>query len=94
MNFFREEQQKYISSSKLGVRNHPMIIRYCLGLAAKSRAFYDQIRVDDKKNSGFLVLPSRASLGTIIHPLQFLKFCYYQCYINGKRVAYWRKNVS
>ena len=35
---FWEEQQKYLSSSKTGVRYHPMIIRYCLGLAAKSPA--------------------------------------------------------
>ncbi|XP_057290402.1 uncharacterized protein LOC130613092 [Hydractinia symbiolongicarpus] len=62
MKFFWEEQQKYLSSSKTGVRYHPMIIRYCLGLAAKSSAFYDEIRVDDKKDSGFLVLPSRRRL--------------------------------
>ena len=36
MKMFWEEQQKYMSSSKKGVRYHPMIIRYCLGLAAKS----------------------------------------------------------
>ena len=35
MKMFWEEQQKYMSSSKKGVRYHPMIIRYCLGLAAK-----------------------------------------------------------
>ena len=30
MKMFWEEQQKYMSSSKEGVRYHPMIICYCL----------------------------------------------------------------
>ena len=62
MKMFWEEQQKYISSSRKGVRYHPMIIRYCLGLAAKSAAVYDQIRYDEKTQSGFLILPSRRRL--------------------------------
>ena len=62
MKLFWEEQQKYLSSSKTNVRYHPMIIRYCLGLAAKSPAFYDEIRFDEKTNSGFVVLPSRRRL--------------------------------
>ena len=51
-------KQKYLFSSKTGVRYHPMIIRYCLGLAAKSPAVYDEIRYDEKTNSGFVILPS------------------------------------
>ena len=39
-----------------------MIIRYCLGLAAKSPTVYDEIRYDEKNKSGFLVLPSRRRL--------------------------------
>ena len=35
-----------------------MIIRYCLGLAAKS-PFYDDIRYGESNNTGFLMLPSR-----------------------------------
>ena len=62
MKMFWQEQQKYISSSKKGVRYHPMIIRYCLSLAAKSSSFYDEIRYDEKNKSGFLVLPSRRRL--------------------------------
>eukprot|EP00794_Sanderia_malayensis_P002699 gene2699-3120_t len=62
MKLFWEEQQKYLSSSKTNVRYHPMIIRYCLGLAAKSPAVYDEIRFDEKTNSGFVVLPSRRRL--------------------------------
>ena len=52
MKLFWEEQQKYLSSCKEGVRYHPMIIRYCLGLAAKSPAVYDEIRFDEKSQSG------------------------------------------
>ena len=62
MKFFWEEQQKYLSSSKTGVRYHPQIIRYCLGLAAKSPSFYDDIRCDENNNTGFLMLPSRRRL--------------------------------
>ena len=62
MKMYWEEQQKYMSSSKKGVRYHPMIIRYCLGLAAKSPTVYDEIRYDEKNKSGFLVLPSRRRL--------------------------------
>ena len=39
-----------------------MIIRYCLGLAATSPAVYDEIRFDEKTNSGFVILPSRRRL--------------------------------
>ena len=62
MKLFWEEQQKYLSSSKNGVRYHPMIIIYCLGLAAKSPAAYDEIRFDDQNHSGFVILPSRRRL--------------------------------
>ena len=59
---FWELQQKYLSSSKTDVRYHPMIIRYCLGLAAKSPSFYDDIRYGENNNTGFLMLPSRRRL--------------------------------
>ena len=62
MKLFWEEQQKYLSTSKTSVRYHTMIIRNCLGLAAKSPAVYDEIRLDEKANSGFVVLPSRRQL--------------------------------
>ena len=39
-----------------------MIIRYCLGLVAKSPAMYDEIRFDGKTNNGFVILPSRRRL--------------------------------
>ena len=54
MKLFWEEKQKYLSaSSSKSVRYHPMIIRYCLGLAAKSTVVYDEIRFNEKTNSGF-----------------------------------------
>ena len=39
------------------VRYHPMLIRYCLSLAAKSNSTYQELR-----NSGILVLPSTRPL--------------------------------
>lgn len=62
MKKFWAEQQNYLSTSKKGVRYHPMIIRYCLALAAKSPAVYDDIRYDEKNKTGFLILPSRRRL--------------------------------
>ena len=59
MKLFWEEQQKYLKSSKQGIRYHPMIIPYCLGLAAKSPAVYDEIKLNEKTNSGFVILPSK-----------------------------------
>ena len=38
--FFWDELQKYLSTSKTRQRYHPMIIKYCLNLAAKSTAAY------------------------------------------------------
>ena len=43
--------------SKYGVRDHPMIIRFCLSLAAKSPSCYEEIR-----NSGVLTLSSQRRL--------------------------------
>lgn len=62
MQFFWAEQQKYITKSRTSVRYHPMIIRYCLALSAKSPQAYDYIRYDPKAGTGFLVLPSRRRL--------------------------------
>lgn len=62
MELFWAEQQKYITKSRTSVRYHPMIIRYCLALSAKSPQAYDYIRYDPKAGTGFLVLPSRRRL--------------------------------
>ena len=57
MNLFWEQQKKFFSSSSKGVKYHPMIIRYCLSLAAKSPSYYEELR-----NSGILVLPRQRTL--------------------------------
>ena len=62
MKLFWEQQQKYLKTAKGGVQYHPSIIRYCLSLAAKSPAVYDDIRYDEKTNTGVLILPSRRRL--------------------------------
>lgn len=62
MKFFWEEQQRYLSTSKHGIRYHPIIIRYCLSLAAKSPAAYDDKRYNEQTGTGFVVLPSRRRL--------------------------------
>ena len=40
MKFFWEEQQKFLKSSWTGICYHPMVISYCLSLAAKSSSAY------------------------------------------------------
>lgn len=57
MSLFWQEQKKLLSSSKTGVRYHPMLIRYCLSLAAKSPSCYEELR-----NSNILILPSQRTL--------------------------------
>ena len=54
MKFFWEEQQKYLKSSSTGTTYHPMIIRYCLSLVAKSSAAYDEIWYDEKMKFGVM----------------------------------------
>ena len=62
MKLFWDEQQKYVRTSKTGRRYHPMIIKYCLNLAAKSTAAYSELRYDSATSSGVLVLPSLRTL--------------------------------
>ena len=62
MKLFWDEQQKYLRTSKTGRRYHPMIIKYCLNLAAKSTAAYSELRYDSATSSGVLVLPSLRTL--------------------------------
>lgn len=62
MKLFWEEQQKYLFSSKTSVCYHPMNIRYCLGLVAKSPAVNKEICFNENTNSGFLILPSQKRL--------------------------------
>ena len=58
MKLFWQEQQKYITlSSPSCIRYHPMIIKFCLNLAAKSSSAYKDLRYDNKTGTGVLVLP-------------------------------------
>ena len=57
MSLFWQEQQKLFNSTSTGVRYHPMIIRFCLSLAAKSPSCYEELR-----NSKVLILPSQRRL--------------------------------
>lgn len=57
MNLFWQQQKQLFSSCSQGVRYHPMVIRFCLSLAAKSSSCYEELR-----NSGILVLPSQRTL--------------------------------
>ena len=62
MKFFWDEQQKYLRCNPNGIRYHPSIIKFCLHLASKSPSAYDDLRFDEKTNTGFLVLPTRRRL--------------------------------
>ena len=44
MKLFWEEQKKTIGKNKKGIRYHPMTIRYCLSLAAKSPSAYKELQ--------------------------------------------------
>ena len=57
MKLFWKEQKKYLSINPNARKYHPMIIRFCLSLAAKSPSTYDELR-----NSNILILPSRGTL--------------------------------
>ena len=57
MSLFWQQQKQLFCSCSHGVRYHPMVIRFCLSLAAKSSSCYEELR-----NSGILVLPSQRTL--------------------------------
>ena len=61
MTLFWEEQQKYLFSSS-SICYHPMIIKYCLSLAAKSSSAYSDLRYNSRTGSGVLILPSLRTL--------------------------------
>ena len=59
MKLFWDEQQKYIQAScSSSVKYHPMVIKYCLNVAAKSSSAYSDLHYDSKTGNGILVLPS------------------------------------
>ena len=62
VKFFWEKQQKYLQQNKTERRCNPMIIKYCLSLAAKSISAYSELMNDSKIGNGVLVLPIFRSL--------------------------------
>ena len=71
MKLFWEEQLKSINMSASQVRYHPMIIKFCLALYAKSPAAYDHLRFNEKEGTGCIILPSKNTLKdyrNYIHP--------------------------
>ena len=61
MKLFWDKQQKYLRSSTYrSVCYHPMIIKFCFSLAAKSPLAYFDLRYDGKNDSG--MLPSLSTL--------------------------------
>ena len=62
MRLFWEEQPKYLQSSQNNVKYYPMIIRYCLSLASKPAAAYDDIRYNEKTRARFVILTSSRRL--------------------------------
>ena len=61
MKLFCEKQQKYLITSKTGRRYHPMIIKCCLALAAKSSSAYSELRYDPEKGWCFSFARSQDS---------------------------------
>ena len=57
MKLFWKEQKKYLPINPKARKYHPMVIRFCLPLAAKSPSAYDKL-----KKSNILILPSRETL--------------------------------
>ncbi|CAC5369285.1 THAP9 [Mytilus coruscus] len=59
---FWEQQIKYNTAGKNGMRWHPMLIRWCLFMRSKSVKAYDSMR-----DSGFIKLPSTRTLFDYSH---------------------------
>ena len=56
-------QQRYLKcSSSSTIIYHPIIIKYCLNLAAKSQSAYNDLQYDATTGSGVLILPSSRTL--------------------------------
>ena len=64
MKLFWQEQQKYVQTSRNGVRYHlsRILIRFCLNLVSKSPSAYEELRYNEKDGTGFLIFPSQRRL--------------------------------
>ena len=59
MTLFCNDQKKYIKApSPFSVKFHPMIIKFCFNLTAKSLSAYSDLLFNNIAGLGFLVLPS------------------------------------
>ena len=70
MRLFIEEQMKFVMDDPQKVEYHPMFIKFCLCIQAKSPAAYEQLRLC-KDGTGGLILPSQRTLRdykNYIHP--------------------------
>ena len=86
MNLFWQQQKKLFSSSPNGVRYHPMIIRFCLSLAAKSPSYYEELRnskvliplskrrLKDYRNA---IKPKRGFQMEVINELKYMTDSYF-----------------
>ena len=52
MQLFWEQEKLHAKNNPKAIKYHPMIIRFCISLAAKSASTYDELR-----NTGILTLP-------------------------------------
>ena len=57
MNLFWQQQKRLFQRNPKGMRYHPMIIKFCLSIASKSKSAYEELR-----NSNILKLPSTRTL--------------------------------
>ena len=72
-SFWKELQKRISSSSPASIRYHPIIITFCLNLAAKSSSAYKDLRYDNTTGTGIIALPSLRTL------------CYYKNCVRPKR---------
>ena len=58
MKLFWQQQKQAAQGNQKTIRYHPMILRFCISLAAKSSAAYDELRA----TTNILTLPCRRTL--------------------------------
>ena len=61
-SLWKELQKCISSSSPASIRYHPIIITFCLNLAAKSSSAYKDLRYDSTTGAAILVLPGLRTL--------------------------------
>ena len=64
MDLFWQQQKKLLTSSSTGVQYHPVILRYCLSLAAKSPVCYEEL-CKKVRSLSFQVSKLSRTIGTV-----------------------------